>query len=146
MQCPANEAVCHKCGKMGHFRSMCRSRGNVQSVIATNSDEESFLGVVHSEMATVNETVDPWMTKIMLNGQEIEFKINTGADVTVIPESNHDTTRDGSLTPPGRSLSGPSQQTLDVLGQFSGRLKYRGKARHFCDTWAPESTSRVTSY
>ena len=125
---------------------MCRSRGNVQSVIATNSDEESFLGVVHSEMATVNETVDPWMTKIMLNGQEIEFKINTGADVTVIPESNHDTTRDGSLTPPGRSLSGPSQQTLDVLGQFSGRLKYRGKARHFCDTWAPESTSRVTSY
>ena len=101
---------------------MCRSQRNVQSVIATNSDEESFLGVVHSEMATVNETVDPWMTKIMLNGQEIEFKIDTGADVTVIPESNHDATRDGPLAPPGRSLSGPSQQTLDVLGQFSGRL------------------------
>ena len=85
--------------------------------------KQSFLGVVHSEMATVNETVDPWMTKIMLNGQEIEFKIDTGADVTVIPERNHDTTRDGPLAPPGRSLSGPSQQTLDVLGQFSGRLK-----------------------
>ena len=24
-QCPAREAKCHKCGKQGHYQSMCRS-------------------------------------------------------------------------------------------------------------------------
>ena len=31
-QCPAREEVCHKCGKKGHFQTVCRTHGAVRTV------------------------------------------------------------------------------------------------------------------
>ena len=31
-QCPARDEKCHKCGKNGHFRSLCRSGNSVNGV------------------------------------------------------------------------------------------------------------------
>ena len=53
-----------------------------------------------------------------------EFKIDTGADLTVVPEKEYDKTRDGPLTPQDRILCGPGQHTLKVSGNFfPGRLR-----------------------
>ena len=37
------------------------------------------------------------MTKVQLNGEEVEFKVDTSADVTTIPESLYRAERDGEL-------------------------------------------------
>ena len=83
-QCPAREATCHNCSKKGHFKSVCRSRNAVDDI--SNEEEFIFLDTVSLEIAAVNGGTKPWTIGIHLNGDPIEFKIDTGADVTVIPQ------------------------------------------------------------
>ena len=52
--------------------------------------------------------------------------MDTGADVTVFPKSDYQLERDGQLKPSSRVLSCPTQETLKVQGQFSGRLTRNG--------------------
>ena len=54
------------------------------------------------------------------------FKIDTGADVTVIPESVFKRIKDANLMHSDRILCGPAQIALHVIGQFTATLKHRG--------------------
>ena len=67
---------------------------------------------------------------MQLNGNEVEFKVDTGADVTVIPESVYRAESDVGLQPASLPLNGPTGESLEVLGQFSGRLTRNGN--HCC--------------
>ena len=42
-QCPAKNAVCHRCSKKGHFKRMCRSESTIGDI---SEDELAFLGPV----------------------------------------------------------------------------------------------------
>ena len=53
----------------------------------------------------------------------MEFKIDTGANVTVIPEADYCKDQDGPLRISERSLTGAGQHPLHVCGQFLGCLK-----------------------
>ena len=65
-----------------------------------------------------------------MNGAEVEFKVDTGADVTVIPERMYNPTRDRKLQPSTLPLSGPTGETLRVHGQFSGNpLRHASRCR-----------------
>lgn len=57
----------------------------------------------------------------------MEFKIDTGADVTVIPMSIFQSIPDTTLKPATKTLSGASSRTLNVKGQFMATLKYKDK-------------------
>ena len=120
-QYPAKEATCHNCSIKGHFKSMCRSRNTVDDI----SDEEDFvfLDTVSLDFAVVNGGTKPWTIGIQLNGDPLEFKIDTGADVTAIPATDYRESRDNKLQPAGKVLRGPSQHTLTVLGKFHGTLQ-----------------------
>ena len=120
--CPAKDSVCHRCHKKGHFKAVCRSKREVREVLVSDDSQDEFLGVIHSETDSLSSTEAPWTTKLELNGRNIEFKIDTGADVTVISEQEYVSKQDGPLRQTNRVLSGPSQQKLDVCGQFSGKL------------------------
>ena len=120
--CPAKDSICHKCHKKGHFKAVCRSKREVREVLVSDDSQDEFLGVIHSETDSLSSTEAPWTTKLELNGRNIEFKIDTGADVTVISEQEYLSKQDGPLTQTNRVLSGPSHQKLEVCGQFSGRL------------------------
>ena len=50
-------------------------------------EEEFFLGEVTELSAVRGSTGDLWKAKVSLNGMLAEFKLDTGADVTVIPPS-----------------------------------------------------------
>ncbi len=82
-----------------------------------------FLGAVHSYSKADNCS---WVVKLSLNREMAEFKIDTGADVTVIPSEMHSLDRDGPLKRPTRVLSGPDKSPLTVKGSFTGQLE-RGK-------------------
>ena len=118
----AREATCHLCSKQGHFKSMCQTKKVIDDV----SDEEEFvfLDTVHTEIAVVEGGTKPWTIDIQLNGDLTQFKIDTGAGVTVIPATMYKEPRDKRLQPAGKILQGPSKYTLSVLGKFQGTLQF----------------------
>ena len=54
----------------------------------------------------------------------VQFKINTGADVSAVPESVFKQLQDVSISHSDHRLTGPSQHQLQVAGQFTATLKY----------------------
>ena len=75
------------------------------------------------------------------------FKINTRADVSVIPETVFKQLPGVSLNPPNRCLVGPGQNQLKVSGQFTGKLTYQdlvADEQIYCCQVAPEITFGMT--
>ena len=106
---------------------MCRSKA-IADISDNNSDvtsstgELSFLDTISSEVAVANEGSQPW-TVLDLNSSQTEFKIDTGADIIVIPETVYNESRDEPLSSPDRILRSPSRHSLKVLEKFLGTLQ-----------------------
>lgn len=124
-KCPAKDARCNRCQRMGHWSAVCRA--NVSSVDASAEDDQLLLlGEVTS--STVQSIEDqnghePWMIKLQLEGTEVTFKIDTGADVTVVSESVFKKCKMTSLEIADKILHGPGQSVLKVKGQFMGQIR-----------------------
>ena len=65
----------------------------------------------------------PWMVHLQMNNQLMKFKIDSGADVTVIAEADYLEARDGALQSPTTILRGPNSIPLSVSGKFRGQLR-----------------------
>ncbi|UYV70256.1 K02A2.6-like, partial [Cordylochernes scorpioides] len=78
-QCPAKVAICNKCRKKGHFAKVCHTK-TVQEV--SSSQNYAFIGIVGMQ----ENAEDKWCEVIKVNDQPIKFKIDTGAEVSVMPE------------------------------------------------------------
>ncbi|UYV70258.1 K02A2.6-like, partial [Cordylochernes scorpioides] len=78
-QCPAKDAICNKCRKKGHFAKVCHTK-TVQEV--SSSQNYAFIGIVGMQ----ENAEDKWCEVIKVNDQPIKFKIDTGAEVLVMPE------------------------------------------------------------
>ena len=89
-------------------------------------DDEQFLRIVKPDVL-INSTGTPWTVITSLNKRDIEFKIDTGADVTVIPESHYCKEQDGPLILTKRILTGAGRNPLGVRGRFTGVLRVKGK-------------------
>lgn len=118
-QCPAKSARCKKCSKIGHFAAVCRSTG--QAHFTEEAEEELYLGMV------IGEVSDPWKVSIQLEGLPgHDFKLDTGADVTVIPEGMILKTK-LLLEKSKKRLYGPRRSEITVLGKLSARMSCKEK-------------------
>ena len=89
--CPAKSLVCvtNVKKKRGHFQTVCRSRS--KTVRTIGGDESSvFMGTIHGNVETVNISSDSWNVTLLLDGISVQFKMDTGADVTAIPSRSFD--------------------------------------------------------
>ena len=80
---------------------------------------------MHSQADTTTSSTT-WNTRVSLNNRDIVFKIDTGADVTVVPDTHYYPHMDGPLQSPQRVLTGADQQILTVQGQFKGQVSKNG--------------------
>ena len=93
LKCPTRDATCVKCKKRGHFTKVCLSTPKrVNEITADDAEEQDdtdseddgfFLGVISNK----DEKVKQWSEEIEVNGMTIKFKLDMGADVTVIGDS-----------------------------------------------------------
>lgn len=109
-ECAANEAKCHSCGKKGHYQRVCHMGKAVQS---TEEEENFFLGTVTSDD-------DKWTAVIDVMDKNITFKLDTGADVTAVSQTEFKNIFSNYKQPvpqnAGRPLFGPGWVPLDVSG------------------------------
>ena len=78
--------------------------------------------------AITGSTGDSWKAKVSLNGLLAEFKLDTGAEVTVIPPGlYHNLQPAPSLSRPKRLLVGPCKQKLSCPGTFIAELPAQDK-------------------
>ena len=60
--------------------SQCRSFTNLATLRTDTVNKELFLGTI--KIISTHSKDNRWMVKLLLNGKPVQFKIDTGADVT----------------------------------------------------------------
>ena len=75
-----------------------------------------FIATIDGQVPVMGAGDNPWTVTIDVNTVPVEFKIDTGADVSVISELTFQELKRVALQPTSRSLTGPSQLPLPVRG------------------------------
>ena len=111
---------------------MCKSRmrTNIRTVQAdTSTDDRNpyfFLGAMYSEIAGVKSEGTSWTVTLDLNNRSVEFKVDTGTDVTVVSDTIYCQEQDGLLRSSEHQLTGAGQEPVQVQAQFDGCLMWKG--------------------
>ena len=129
-KCPAKDIVCHKCNLKGHYARYCKTKRKIDEITLESgetTDTTSTEAVEFLDSVDAVASGTPWVIQVQLNNRDLEFKVDTGADVTVLSEENYQPGRDGALETTTRKLSGPVGNELKVLGKISGYIKCGGE-------------------
>ena len=87
--CPARRAQCNNCKKIGHFAKVCKSKTVSRVNEATSSDSNTgpWPEIDHIQSVNGINRVDFYKTILLVQGQPIEFIIDTGSPATNIPSN-----------------------------------------------------------
>ena len=77
-KCPAKDEICHNCKVKDHFSAVCRNRNLSVVEEEYNSTDSAFLDTLSDDDKGV------WNADLVMNGNKVTFKIDTGAEVTAI--------------------------------------------------------------
>ena len=123
-QCPARDAECYHCKKKGHY-AQCFKK-SIADVTTPHESQVSDYDMAY--LNTVGSSQTPsWNCTALLNNQEVPFKVDTGAEVTVISEDSWKSLGLSEAKPPTKKLHGPDRQPLKVRGELHATLSYRGR-------------------
>ncbi|KAK3101745.1 hypothetical protein FSP39_006077 [Pinctada imbricata] len=127
-QCPAFGQQCRKCKNLHHFAICCKTKmkqkacNEIQQQNDDFDDETYFLGSIEN-----NSDTEPWYVNLKVNNRILSFKIDTGADVSVISEATYKHLRPKpNLVPIRSTLSSPGG-VLHCLGKFESVTRHKGK-------------------
>ena len=104
---------------------MCHTKG--VGTAKVECDDDVFIATVDGHVPVVDAGENPWTVTIDINTVPVQFKIDTGADVSVISELTFQGLSRVDLQPTRRSLTGPSQLPLPVCGQSTSLLEHGNK-------------------
>ena len=90
--------------------------------ISSGQNDEIFLGEVVIDAVSTSQ--QPWQAEISINDNPVNFKIDTGADVSVIPAKLFSELKNCvTLKHTNKVLLGPCNYKLNCIGKFDAKLK-----------------------
>ncbi|KAK7107196.1 hypothetical protein V1264_015153 [Littorina saxatilis] len=123
-KCPAQGQICRKCSKKNHFERMCRT--GVHEVVTDCEEEEN--GEQQEEFlldAVVTEKSEPWMITLRIKDTDVRFKIDTGADISIMSEQAFKKLKkQPKLKKSAAVLTSPGGR-LTVRGEFYAQTNYK---------------------
>ena len=119
--CPAIGSTCRKCNGRNHFSKVCRSSRRVNHVNEMTTQLPSKVDSLFIDTVASRDSEGVWSKLVRVDGisEPVEFKLDTGADVSVIPSS---LCKNIKLRAPIKKLKGPGDQCIPVLGCFHSKL------------------------
>ena len=88
-------------------------------------DESFFLGELIEAIHREERGSQPWKAEVLVNNSRVSFKLDSGADVMVIPLNVYQKLRNqsGELQPSNKVLMGPCRQQIDCVGKIRATLQ-----------------------
>jgi len=75
--------------------------------------DTAYLNTLESERAKTS-----WITTVVIDGKEVSFKLDTGAEVTMISDKTLKALGAKELQSSTKRLCGPDQRPIEVMGEF----------------------------
>ena len=97
--------------------------GEVYSCPEVELERKFFLGQLTEVDMVERNSKESWKAEVKLNEDAVKFKVDTGADVTVIPPNiYHSLVPKPSLSKCDKMLMVPCKHKLCCLGSFTAKL------------------------
>ena len=115
--------------KVGHYSSQCFKKKSIADVStgAHNGQSQEYYDTLFlNTIDTGQKTM--WNVTIQVEGNDVCFKLDTGAEVTVVGEKVLHSLNSKKLQTSIKRLCGPDQTPLEVLGEISVRLVYKNRS------------------
>lgn len=125
-KCPAFNVQCHKCKKLNHFANKCRFRDRQISNVNIQEDDAENLSIdaINNEC---NKNL--WYVNLTIAGKIIKFKLDSGADESVISlsEINKTNINLNNMKKTNSRLSSYSGENLPVIGKINTNVEHNNK-------------------
>ena len=119
------------CHKRGHYGKVCHL-SRIDEVdyacsdtapVTSDERQEDSVEAVPMFVGALNSHSTAWRVDLQLLGAEVSFKIDTGADVSVIPESLFQSLpHKPPLQPCQHALVSAANTNLETVGQFAAEI------------------------
>lgn len=118
-RCPAFRSTCNKCKRKGHWEHMCLTK--TVRELTEDIDQIHFLSAISKDHSNGN-----WTVTLQIGDTPTDFKIDTGADASIISEETFKQLSPArELHPADTRLKSPGGE-LKCLGQFQANTGYKG--------------------
>lgn len=133
-RCPASNVKCFRCDKVGHFVKCCRSRLVREIMEEVDSDQGDEMDCNNGELLMFNISIEAsndssesWHCVIDVNGINVKFKLDSGADASVMSFKSFKKSgfSINILKRCNTILREISKQQLPVVGYFEALLQYK---------------------
>ena len=135
-RCPARGQTCRKCGKLNHFQRVCRSKlssGLHEIQTDSESDEEFHFNYKPTASCdtVIEENTKPWMITLSIKDTNVKFKLDTGADVSIMNEKTYNNMKNKpKLKDSNLRLTSPGGR-LTIKGEFHATTTVKGNVYKF---------------
>ncbi|BES89626.1 Hypothetical Protein NTJ_02434 [Nesidiocoris tenuis] len=127
--CPAIKLRCTRCNMIRHLKKMCKSKyvNEVHgSDTGNSSDEEYYVNAVQH-----GKEVSSWNVDIKVDSKPISFKIDTGAECSILKWEDFSKLPSARITNSDVTLFGPGKEPLDIAGKVRVLCEYNKKKYHW---------------
>ncbi|XP_021374310.1 uncharacterized protein K02A2.6-like [Mizuhopecten yessoensis] len=128
-KCPAKGSTCNYCKGQDHWKKMCRKRlrNKVHSIQSDEyeTDDDELLTINTTTVTDVSVIDDKWVTTLNINGEDVKFRIDTGARVSMLTKNQIDNmSGNRHIKDSHRTLKSFSNHRIKPVGSVILPVKY----------------------